>query len=64
MYVNTYTKNIYITKKPVTEIYGKSGNCQELENPFGQDINDIHLPDFHMRFVDCLQDSLDHSDLC
>lgn len=30
--------------------------AKELENPFGQDINDIHLPDFHMRFVDCLQD--------
>ena len=30
--------------------------CKELENPFGQDTNDISLTDFHMRFVDALQD--------
>ncbi|CAK8989364.1 SET domain-containing protein [Durusdinium trenchii] len=30
--------------------------AKELENPFGQDTNDISLTDFHMRFVDCLED--------
>ncbi|CAJ1357983.1 unnamed protein product [Effrenium voratum] len=30
--------------------------AKELENPFGQDTNDISLTDFHMRFVDALQD--------
>lgn len=30
--------------------------AKELENPFGQDTNDISLTDFHMRFVDALDD--------
>mmetsp|Transcript_635 Transcript_635/g.1708 ORF Transcript_635/g.1708 Transcript_635/m.1708 type:complete len:400 (+) Transcript_635:93-1292(+) len=30
--------------------------AKELENPFGQDTNDISLTDFHMRFVDALED--------
>jgi len=29
--------------------------AKELENPFGQDMNDISLPDFHLRFVDNLE---------
>ena len=55
VYIHIYIY-ICIIKKPTIQIFGKPWNCQELENPFGQDINDIHLPDFHMRFVDCLQD--------
>eukprot|EP00913_Durusdinium_trenchii_P006795 g6387.t1 len=31
--------------------------AKELENPFGQDTNDISLTDFHMRFVDCLEET-------
>ena len=30
--------------------------AKELENPFGQDTNDISLTDFHTRFVDSLED--------
>lgn len=30
--------------------------AKELENPFGQDLNDISVLDFHIRFVDVLED--------
>ncbi|CAK9113980.1 unnamed protein product, partial [Durusdinium trenchii] len=30
--------------------------AKELENPFGQDLNDISVADFHVRFVDVLED--------
>ncbi|CAJ1341156.1 unnamed protein product, partial [Effrenium voratum] len=30
--------------------------AKELENPFGQDLNDISVIDFHVRFVDVIED--------
>ena len=30
--------------------------AKELENPFGEDVNDIYLVDFHTNFVDILED--------
>lgn len=30
--------------------------AKELENPFGHDSNDITLSDFHLNFVDSLED--------
>ena len=41
--------------------------AKELENPFGQDANDIPLLDFHLRFTDVLADACNanhHAMLC
>lgn len=37
-------------------IWGLNETAKELENPFGTDVNDITLSDFHLRFVDCCQE--------
>lgn len=33
-------------------VWGLNETAKELENPFGKDVNDITLGDFHMRFLD------------
>merc|ERR550525_1624912 len=37
-------------------IWGINETAKELENPFGADSNDITLADFHVRFVDLLEE--------
>mmetsp|Transcript_43860 Transcript_43860/g.80347 ORF Transcript_43860/g.80347 Transcript_43860/m.80347 type:complete len:511 (+) Transcript_43860:87-1619(+) len=37
-------------------IWGLNETAKELENPFGPDVNDITIGDFHLRFLDSLQE--------
>lgn len=37
-------------------IWGLNETAKELENPFGPDVNDITLIDFHLRFVDLCEE--------
>merc|ERR1711933_604699 len=38
-------------------LWGVNEVAKELENPFGSDINDISVADFHLRFIDVLFDT-------
>merc|ERR1719440_598274 len=37
-------------------VWGLNETAKELENPFGIDINDVTLIDFHLRFVDVCEE--------
>lgn len=37
-------------------IWGLNETAKELENPFGPDVNDITIGDFHLRFLDSLHE--------
>ncbi|CAK9087868.1 unnamed protein product [Durusdinium trenchii] len=59
LYVIVFTKSLVVG--PVLcfflfeSLWCMNEVAKELENPFGQDMNDISLPDFHLRFVDTLE---------
>jgi len=40
-----------------TSMYCMNDLARELENPFGQDINDVCLPEFHNRFIMVVSDA-------
>merc|ERR1719440_1540623 len=59
IYIAFFTRSIIVA--PIISfalfmgIWGLNETAKELENPFGTDVNDITLPDFHMRFLDQLE---------
>jgi len=61
VYVSVFTQD-YITSPLVAffifqGIWGVNEVAKELENPFGSDVNDISLNDFHERFVQALRET-------
>lgn len=67
VYVSVFCNSMYTT--PIMSfclfqgIWGLNETAKELENPFGTDENDICLGDFHLRFVDCCDDTFESCSL-
>jgi len=60
VYITVFSKSMYVSTIMsfflFEGIWGLNETAKELENPFGSDENDICLGDFHLRFVDCLDE--------
>jgi len=60
VYVVAFTKSMIVG--PIMSfalfqgIWGLNETAKELENPFGVDTNDVQLVDFHLRFMDVIEE--------
>mmetsp|Transcript_46258 Transcript_46258/g.82131 ORF Transcript_46258/g.82131 Transcript_46258/m.82131 type:complete len:655 (-) Transcript_46258:112-2076(-) len=58
VYITCFTKSMIagpmLTFLLFQGIWGVNEVAKEIENPFGTDVNDISLADFHARFIDVL----------
>merc|ERR1712046_48219 len=60
VYVVTFTQSFYVgaimSFTIFQGVWGLNETAKELENPFGIDVNDVTLIDFHLRFVDVCEE--------
>merc|ERR1712032_965328 len=55
-FTSSYIVSAIMSYMLCTAIWGLNETAKELENPFGDDVNDIYLVDFHLRFIDHCHD--------